>query len=72
MSKLNNNSQTTKNATTTRVESANNNESSFNKTSKTKRENSKMLRSSVSEERSGDALLSQSLVNKAQLSQTQT
>ena len=41
----------------------------FSKTSKTKRETSKMMRQSVSEERQGD-LLSQSLVNKAQLSST--
>ncbi len=40
-------------------------EVNFSKTSKTKRENSKALRASTSEERSGEALLSQSLVNKA-------
>jgi hypothetical protein len=69
MTKLNNNGGgTAKNATTTRHEANAANEGSFNKTSKTKRENSKMLRQSASEERSGEVLLSQSLVNKAQLS----
>ena len=69
MTKLNNNGGgTVKNVTTTRHEASAANEGSFNKTSKTKRENSKMLRQSASEERSGEVLLSQSLVNKAQLS----
>ncbi len=41
----------------------------FSKANRTKRETSKMMRSSVSEERQGE-ILSQSLVNKAQMSAT--